>query len=247
MARKVMAAWFTRAEMQQPNEGVVFEPLGDAAVLLRFTSEAAACEFACRVRANFHDLPGVMDAVAAYRAVAVYFNSLETRYAKVVTALQDLDQVSLASRSPIRHHVIPCCYQLGQDFDRVHRHTGLDVDAVVAAHQAETYTVHAIGFSPGFPYLGYLPERLAGVPRLDAPRPRVAAGSVAIAGRQTGIYPSVTPGGWNLIGRTPLTLVDVAAAYFPIRTGDTVQFEPISHAEFDRRLGERLASESSPT
>ena len=107
-------------------------------------------------------------------------------------------------------------------------------------HAATEYTVYAVGFSPGFPYLGYLPDRLCGVPRLEAPRVRVEAGSVGLTGRQTGVYPEARPGGWNLIGLTPLQLVDVADDYFPLRTGDRVRFEPIGAAEYRRLLGKRL-------
>ena len=86
---------------------------------------------------------------------------------------------------------------------------------MIALHGGTRYTVYAIGFCPGFPYLGYLPDELAGVPRLPAPRLRVEEGSVGLTGRQTGIYTEVRPGGWNIVGRTPLRLVDVACEYFP--------------------------------
>ena len=93
---------------------------------------------------------------------------------------------------------------------------------------------------PGFPYLGYLPEKLCGVPRLNSPRIRVEPGSVGLTGRQTGIYPLPRPGGWNLIGRTPLTLVDVADGYFPLRVGDRVRFSRIESSEYERLYGMRL-------
>ena len=96
------------------------------------------------------------------------------------------------------------------------------------------------GFCPGFPYLGYLPDELCGVPRLASPRVRVEPGSVGLTGRQTGLYPLARPGGWNLIGRTPLTVVDVAAGYFPIRPGDRVRFRPVARAEYNTLAGERL-------
>src|SRR5262249_36917395 len=98
----------------------------------------------------------------------------------------------------------------------------------------------AIGFSPGFPYLGYLPTALCGVPRLTAPRLHVEPGSVGLTGRQTGIYPEARPGGWNLIGRTPLVLVDVVDGYFPLRTGDRVRFARNAEGEFRGRAGQRL-------
>src|SRR5207244_10203223 len=93
---------------------------------------------------------------------------------------------------------------------------------VIRLHTATPYTVYAIGFVPGFPYLGYLPPELCGVGRLPSPRVRVEPGSVGLTGRQTGIYPLARPGGWNLIGRTPLTVVDVADGFFPLRVGDAV-------------------------
>jgi inhibitor of KinA len=102
------------------------------------------------------------------------------------------------------------------------------------------YTVWAIGFCPGFPYLGYLCPELCGVPRLPSPRLRVETGTVGLTGRQTGIYTEPRPGGWNLIGRTPLELVNVKDGYFPLRTGDRVRFERIDEAEFGRLQGQRL-------
>jgi inhibitor of KinA len=111
---------------------------------------------------------------------------------------------------------------------------------VIRLHAATEYVVYAIGFCPGFPYLGYLPPELCGVPRLPAPRLRVEAGSVGLTGRQTGIYTQPRPGGWNLVGRTPLVLVDVADGYFPLRTGDRVRFARIDEAEYRRLEGERL-------
>jgi inhibitor of KinA len=129
---------------------------------------------------------------------------------------------------------------MGPDLDRVARQTGLKVGEVIRLHAGTEYTVYAIGFCPGFPYLGYLPGALAGVPRLPTPRLRVEAGSVGLTGRQTGIYTEVRPGGWNLVGRTPLELVHVAAGYFPLRTGDRVRFTRIDEAEFRRLQGQRL-------
>ena len=140
----------------------------------------------------------------------------------------------------VRLHRIPCCYEFQLDLARVAEHTHLPIDEIIRLHSEAEYTVYAIGFCPGFPYLGYLPPALCGVPRLPTPRLRVEPGSVGLTGRQTGIYPEARPGGWNLIGRTPLTLVNVAAGYFPLRTGDRVRFEPIGEAEFRRLAGRRL-------
>jgi inhibitor of KinA len=126
------------------------------------------------------------------------------------------------------------------DLPRVCEHTGLSADEVIRLHTAAAYTVYAIGFVPGFPYLGYLPPELCGVGRLPSPRLGVESGSVGLTGRQTGIYPLPRPGGWNLIGRTPLTIVDVADGFFPLRVGDRVRFERIDERRYRELEGERL-------
>lgn len=124
---------------------------------------------------------------------------------------------------------IPVCYggAFGPDLDDVARHTGLSPERVVELHASVQYRVYFVGFSPGFPYLGDMPAELA-TPRLPSPRKRVAAGSVAIGGSQTGIYSIESPGGWRLIGRTALPLFD-ANAKPPalLQMGDRVRFVPV--------------------
>jgi inhibitor of KinA len=216
-----------------------FEPLGDQGVLARCADEDEALLWAARARALGADW--VVDVVQAYTAVAVFHDREQVALGEAMRRLADLKhQEGTAVASPGALHVIPCCYDLGPDLERVARHTGLSRDEVVRLHASDSYTVYAIGFSPGFPYLGYLPTPLCGIPRLESPRLRVEPGSVGLTGRQTGIYPEARPGGWNLIGRTPCVLVDVEAGYFPLRTGDRVRFEPIAEAEFARQLGRRL-------
>jgi inhibitor of KinA len=214
-------------------------PLGDQAALAYFADEAAALHFAARVRAAA--LPWVIDVVQAYASVAVFFDLGGTHFADVAAVLRGLS-VDASAVVPVegRRHVIPCCYELGPDLDAVARQTGLARDDVIRLHSGTEYTVYAIGFCPGFPYLGYLPDPLCGVPRRQTPRVHVEPGSVGLTGRQTGIYTLARPGGWNLVGRTPLQLVDVADAYFPLRTGDRVRFAPITEAEYRRLEGQRL-------
>ena len=117
---------------------------------------------------------------------------------------------------------------------------GLRTDEVIALHAGRDYVVFAVGFLPGFPYAGYLPPELSGLARRAEPRLAVAAGSVAIAGRQTGVYPSESPGGWHLLGRTPLRIADPEAGRFPIRAGDAIRFQPIDKDEYEARRHERL-------
>jgi inhibitor of KinA len=147
---------------------------------------------------------------------------------------------SSGEEAPGSLHVIPCCYERQLDLGRVASHTGLSSDEVIRLHSSTEYTVYAIGFCPGFPYLGYLPSPLCGVPRLESPRQLVEPGSVGLTGRQTGIYTEPRPGGWNLVGQTPLVLVDVSEGYFPLRTGDRVRFERIDERAFRELEGERL-------
>jgi KipI family sensor histidine kinase inhibitor len=135
--------------------------------------------------------------------------------------------------------VIPVLYD-GADLDEVAASRRLSRDEVIDVHCRAEYDVFAIGFLPGFPYAGYLPAELAGLPRRAVPRLCVPAGSVAIAGRQTAIYPRESPGGWHLLGRTPLCIADPDEGYFPIRAGDSIQFRPIATVEFEARLHERL-------
>jgi inhibitor of KinA len=214
-------------------------PLGDTAVLAYLPDEAAAQRFAAAARAA--DVPGRLDVVPAYASVAVFFDPGITSLAAVTEALRRLDLADPKVRTEPRRHQIPCCYEMNLDLARVAEHTGRSPEEVICLHTTPEYTVYAIGFCPGFPYLGYLPPELCGVPRLPAPRVRVAPGSVGLTGRQTGVYPLERPGGWNIIGRTPLILADPAAGYFPLRVGDTVQFFRIDEAGYQRRAGERLA------
>lgn len=215
-------------------------PLGDAAALAYLMDEEAARRFASAVRATNH--AWLIDVVQAYRSVAVFFDLGRTCFREIVAELSKLSErpSNALTAAPGRLHVIPCCYELQQDLRRIAEHTGCSEEDVVRLHTSTLYTVYAIGFCPGFPYLGYLPPELCGVPRLEAPRLRVEVGSVGLTGRQTGIYTEPRPGGWNLIGRTPLELVNVADGYFPLRTGDRVRFTRIDKAEFDRLSGQRL-------
>jgi inhibitor of KinA len=178
--------------------------------------------------------------VPAYTSVAVFFDLGQTTFAAVAPHLRRIDAEDSSPLEPGPLHSIPCCYEMQLDLARVAEHTGLTAEEVIRLHTGTEYTVHAIGFCPGYPYLGYLPPQLCGVPRLPTPRLRVEAGSVGLAGRQTGIYTEVRPGGWNLIGRTPLQLVDLADGYFPLRVGDRIRFQRIDEAEFRRLQGERL-------
>jgi KipI family sensor histidine kinase inhibitor len=238
-------------------------PLGDSAVVIRL-GETVDEPVASRVRtvaAAIRDLglPGVLDVVPAFAKVAVYFDPtegerFETRQERL-RQTAELAQAQPGPATPPRTIEVPVCYDAlcAPDLADVAAHTRLSEEEVVAVHSSADYLVHAIGFAPGFPYLGGLPPQLA-TPRRATPRPRVPVGSVGIGGAQTGVYSVATPGGWSLIGRTPLTLFD-AARLEPalLHTGDRVKFRAIEIAEFeqlragrDPRAGETGADVNAP-
>lgn len=213
-------------------------PLGDQGALAYFADEMAALRFAELVRQTRE--PWCVDIVQAYTNVAIFFDLNLISFRVVAQRLQQMEGNTSALNLENRRHLIPCCYEFQLDLARIGEQTGLRSEEVIRFHSATEYTVYAIGFCPGFPYLGYLPPELCGVPRLESPRLRVEVGSVGLTGRQTGIYTEPRPGGWNLIGKTPLQLVDVADGYFPLRTGDRVRFERIDETEFRKLQGQRL-------
>lgn len=207
-------------------------PLGEFALLACFTTADAARRWAVAAR----EAGGwVVDVVPAYETVAVFLDPDDERLEEHTGQLSRLEPAD-EEVDPPRVHEVPVLYD-GLDLDEVARVLGLSRGAVVSAHSGREYRVDAIGFQPGFPYAGDLPEALRGLPRRASPRTRVPAGSVAIVGNQTAIYPSESPGGWHLLGRTPLRIVDVPNGTFPIRVGDRLRFTPIEPEEFSARRG----------
>ncbi len=212
---------------------IEMQPLGDRAYLATFPTEAEAARWAGAVRAS--GLPGVIDVSLAYASAAVYVDPDQVEdwdgWARSLRMLADGEGPDRASGRLLR---IPVWYG-GDDLGDVAGAIGATEAEVVALHSGQDYRVFAVGFQPGFPYAGYLPERLSGLPRRTSPRARVPGGSVAIAGRQTGIYPGESPGGWHLLGRTPCRVVDVEAGVFPIEAGDLLRFEPITREAFEEQ------------
>ena len=213
---------------------------GDTAVVVELGSgvDAALNLQVMRLNAVIRDarLTGVSECVPSFRSVMVHYDPLATTYARLEAALGEIIAGDWAEHR-FRGHLwdIPACYEadLAPDLDSVAEQTGIAPDEVVRRHCAETYFAYMIGAFPGFPYLGDLPAELA-LPRRQNPRLKVPAGSVAITGRLTAVYPLETPGGWNLIGRTPVGLFDPAAPRPALmEPGDRVRFQPIERAAYD--------------
>lgn len=217
-------------------------PLGDSAVVLASDDDLNDAVLA-RMRSLAgeiarHPPPGVIDVLPAFGSVAVYYDIAQagdyaSLCARLKTIAASVETAKAGSEEP-RWVEIPVCYggEYGPDLDVVAARAGIPAEKVVDLHTGADYRVHAIGFVPGFAYLGGLPEKLA-TPRRDTPRAGVPAGTVGIGGSQTGVYPVSTPGGWNLIGRTPLRLFDPAARDPAVlRAGDRLRFRAISAGEF---------------
>jgi inhibitor of KinA len=228
-------------------------PLGDSALIVRLHdnvengSENVLDEvLALLDQIKRAQIPGVVELAPAYTTVALFFNPLE-----VIAAGAEPDRIFAWLSEKIDRAVstgnghakraspsvveIPVCYEepFALDLDEVSKHVGLSPDEVVDLHRAAEYRVNCLGFTPGFPYLSGLPSELA-TPRRSVPRKEVPAGSVGIGGAQTGIYPMRSPGGWNVIGCTPLRLFD--ANKIPptlLHAGDCVRFRSIERDEFE--------------
>jgi len=216
------------------------ESLGDQALLVRFGDEPTR---ECFDRIHAYDqavhrlsIPGVIESVPAYTSLAVYYEPLVIDKFALRQALLEikLSDAALRVADSGRELIVPVCYdqEFGEDLAYVAEVHHLTTEEVVAIHTAARYFVHMIGFLPGFPYLGGLSTRIA-TPRKKSPRTRVVAGSVGIAGTQTGVYPIDSPGGWQIIGRSPWKFFDSSAATpCRIRAGDTVKFNAITRNEF---------------
>lgn len=192
-----------------------------------------------RLRSGFG--AALVDLVPSYTTLMVHYDlgALNPAQARelIDQALTDLQPQTQGSG---QCHVLPVWYDLsvGPELSLLSQRSGLAIDEVIRRHSAHEYQVFALGFAPGFAFMGLVDEILA-APRLNTPRKRVAAGSVGIAERQTAAYPVVSPGGWNLIGRTPAKLFDRERdGYSLMQPGDTVRFESVDHAEFIKLGGD---------
>jgi inhibitor of KinA len=214
-------------------------PSGDQMILVNF-GEEISFEINSRVRSLVQclealEIGGVVEWVPAYCSLGVLYDPLQISYPQLLEELEILE--TKLSELPIQEGrciEIPVCYggESGPDLGFVAEFNRLLPDDVVHLHTLGEYIVYFLGFTPGFPYLGGLPSRI-NTPRLDKPRPHVPPGSVAIGGQQTGIYPIDSPGGWRIIGRTPLSLFKPQVdSPFLLRPGDRVKFRPISELEF---------------
>jgi inhibitor of KinA len=223
----------------------VFRLVGDRGVIVEYGDEISP-EINIKVRtmamAIAEEKPvGIVEVIPTYRSLLIVYDPLATDLKSLEDALQfmegRLDQLEIP---PSRTVEIPVSYggDLGPDIEFVALAHNLTVEDVIRIHSGALYQIYMIGFTPGFPFLGGLPQELH-TPRLETPRPLVLAGSVGIANNQTGVYPIDSPGGWRLIGRTPLNLFNPSKENpFLYRAGDMIKFVRISEEEYSRILSE---------
>lgn len=212
---------------------------GENALIL-YLGEQASPEVAARVQAATAAIEtalgeDLVDLVPSYASVLVVYDPMRTDHLSVGHRLRaTLSELSGSENPEGREVVLPVYYapEAGADLESLAERAGLSVEEVISIHSGAEYRVYAIGFAPGFAYLGQVDERIA-APRLTTPRQKVPRGAVAIADRQTAVYPSVSPGGWNLIGRCPMRMFDPRATpTMPVAVGDRVRFEAITRASF---------------
>ncbi|QUX94125.1 allophanate hydrolase subunit 1 [Marinomonas sp. CT5] len=221
------------------------EMVSNQACLLTFSQviSEATSNYIAQVTQHLAKLSGIVDLVPSYTTLLVVFDDDHyDRFAIFKTIRQTIENIdpNNFSSTDQREVVIPVYYgkEVGPDIEDVANHCKLSLDEVIKRHSETTYRAYAIGFTPGFAFLGNTPDELH-VPRKTTPRLKVPIGSVALAENQTAVYPSVTPGGWQIIGRTPVNLIDWSSKNLAlIAMGDSVRFESISRDEFLEQGGQ---------
>lgn len=217
-----------------------FLPAGDLAVSVELGDEISR-EINTRVRALEYlvqrkAIPGVQETVPTFRSLLVYYDPAVIGWDDLVRVLSDLlPEAGQEALPPSRLVEIPCCYggELGFELEKAAARLGLSPEEVARLHSGAEHLVYFIGFTPGLPYMTGMPERLT-IPRLDTPRTQTPAGSVGIGGSQCAIYSVESPGGFWVLGRTPLRLYDPSGPDpILLRPGDRVRFRAIDRVEFD--------------
>ncbi|WP_339213484.1 5-oxoprolinase subunit PxpB [Ornithinibacillus sp. FSL M8-0202] len=223
---------------------VTFSIAGDQSILVTFSRQHIRNETSKAVRklaelVEQKKVVGMEEVILGYSSLLVHYNPMKITYESMLQILKELlQQIDLSKREQTNEVEIPVLYggTLGPDLADVAHYHHLSEEEVIRIHTTPSYTVNFLGFTPGFPFLSGLSSKIA-TPRLANPRARIHAGSVGIANNQTGIYPVISPGGWRLIGHTPITLYDPQRNNpFLLSPGDRVTFKAITTEEYDQLI-----------
>ena len=214
-------------------------PCGDAGLMIRFEQRIApdilhsVTQLSSRIAEA--QIPGILDRIPAYASILVCYDPSKISYKELESRICMFSDEQEAGKTGIQRKIeIPVLYgkPFPEDLAHVAEHAGISAEEVIRIHTANEYPVYMIGFLPGFPYLGNLDERIH-TPRRKTPRTEIPAGAVGIGGAQTGVYPIVSPGGWHILGLTPLRLYDPSADEpVLLRSGDLIRFRSIDEDEF---------------
>lgn len=179
----------------------------------------------------------ITDLLPTYKSMIVYYNPLKISFDSLKKIIEEGLDTEKVEGNELRKEIveIPVLYggEYGLDIENIANHNKISVEEVIKIHTSEEYLIYMLGFTPGFPYLGGMSKKIA-TPRLETPRVKIPAGSVGIAGEQTGVYPIESPGGWQLLGRSPLEFFSpLKEKPFLLKAGDYIKFKSISQEEYD--------------
>lgn len=213
----------------------MIKPLGDKGIIIYFDNEISEHVLervhSLKIHIENENIEAIREIVTSYNALAVYYDVMQLTYSEIKNRIELLIEKPTIKHSMEEEIMVPVYYN-GSDIEQVSEYTKLSREEIIKLHTDANYTVYMIGFSPGFPYLGGMNKKIA-TPRRKTPRLKIEAGSVGIAGEQTGIYSVDSPGGWQIIGETPIKLFDISSSEpVLLKSNMRLKFYEISEKEY---------------